>query len=222
MKNVFKTLLKVGAHTLVAGLKIGGGEVGDLAADIISRKLGIGKNNPKFGELIEKLSHTKEGRARILAANHEFELESQRLLNESEFANLQHEANNYAQSQESYRAELEYGKVTKDTFVPYTRPLIIRELFKVAKFMVYTLVFAFVMDLVTDSILIKNCYDELFNNECVTFIHEREPYSVKISNLYKANWVWLSPLFGIFMTWFGGRSYEKANGGTTTKTSDEL
>lgn len=213
-KSVIKGLGKIGATAIMAGLKIGGGSIGSLAADALSEALGISKESENFTERVTEAMGTQAGRLKILQADYNFKISSQRLLNEHELAVLNAEVARYEQSQLSYRAELDYGKHTGDTFVTHTRPLIIRQLFKLAKVMVYSLISAFILDVITDWVLMKKCTEagvEVIIG-CWDFIKDRQSFSVRLSIMYKDNWVWLSPLFGVFMTWFGGRTWEKGKG----------
>ena len=222
-KSVISKLGKIGATTLMAGLKIGGGSIGSLAADTLGEIFNLDKSASDFTEKVMSRLDTPEGRRKALEADYNFKLKSQQQLNEHELAILNAEVLLYTQSQESYRAELEYSKSTGDKFVSHTRPMIIRDLFKLAKVMVYSLISAAILDVITDWVLMARCTEaevEIVEG-CWQFIKDRTSFSVRISLMYKDNWIWLSPLFGVFMTWFGGRTWEKKLGITKQRTTDE-
>lgn len=220
-KDTIKKLAKAGATTIAAGLNLGlGGGVGKIAGSMLSKALNVEEKSSAIAEKLESMLGSEEGRAQLKKMDLDFKLNMEAKLNERELSELNAEIRFFEEAQLSYRAELDYGAKTGDTFVSHTRPLIIRQLFKLAKVMVYSLISAFVLDVITDWILIRQCglltwtpvdYDSNVTSlgQCMQFVKDRVSFSVRISVMYKDNWVWLSPLFGIFMTWFGGRTWEK-------------
>lgn len=211
VSRYLKPLLKIGAKTVVAGLSTGGGPIGAIVGSVLADKLNIDRNDPKFKEKVAKAALTEEGRRKIMLAELELQSKKATLFNTLELKQLEVVERNFAQVQKTARTEL----LTKDKYISHTRPFIVRQLFKLAALMVFSMIGALVADLITDSILMNECLALKTEEDlkiCLAFIDTRESYSTKISTMYEENWLWLSPLFGIFVAYFTGRTYEKYKG----------
>lgn len=207
-----KSLFKIGATTVAAGLKGGlAGPVGAVVGGVLADKLGIDVNDPNFEKRVIKAAQTAEGRQRIMLAELEIKSSKIKLFSELELAELNASVRTFEQAQQSYRTELQTG----DKYISRTRPMIIRRLFVLVVVMVLALIGAVVFDSLTDSLLMAECFkDDIKKNKevftsCLEFIDERDSYATRLTTAYADNWQWLSLLFSIFGLYYGGRTYER-------------
>jgi len=204
LKRVIKKLGTLGATTLVAALKIGGGEVGDVAADFIAKAVGLDKKDPKFTQKLDRMLTTQDGKRLILEAEHRFKTQQHELFNEDTIAKIQAEVAMFEQAQLSYRAEL----LTKDPYISHTRPWLVRTSVKMGIFIVASLFLSTVADMVYVTVMTGECETP----ECFEFLRTRPTFNGWLAAAYATQMVWLGAQFTGVVAFVGGRTYEKKNG----------
>jgi len=215
-KKVIKGLGKIGAKTLSVGLSTQVPPFGAMAAKVLADALNLDPEDANFSQQIEAATTTEEGRLAILQAEQAYNLEVKKNCTAEQIAFLDAEVRRLGVVNQSYQAELGHAERTGKEGIAWVRPNIVKGVFKLGQVMIGALIIGAVLDWGVGTWMLDTCLDLVLDEtgdiykQCVSGIEGRTKLALTLSQIYSDNWHFISPIFGVLITWFGGRSVEKA------------